>query len=56
MLGDFQPPQKYRREVLRIEDLSDTELAAIAVAEPPAWTRRFNHELDPDAGERSPLP
>jgi hypothetical protein len=56
MLGDLQPPQKYRREVLRVEDLSSAELAAIAAAEPPAWTRRLDHELDPDAGEGSPLP
>jgi len=56
MPGEFQPPQKYRREVIRIEDLSSAELAAIAAAEPPAWTRRFDHEIDPDSGESSPLP
>jgi hypothetical protein len=55
MPGNLQQSLKYRREVLRVEDLSDTELAAIAAAEPPAWTRRFDHELDPDAGQSAPL-
>jgi hypothetical protein len=48
MLGDFQRPQKYRREVLRVEALSNAELAAIAAVEPPAWTRRLDNELDSD--------
>ena len=48
MLGDFQRLQKYRREVLRVEALSNAELAAIAAVEPPAWTQRLDHELDSD--------
>jgi hypothetical protein len=51
MPGEFQQTQKYKREVLCVEDLSDAELAAIAAAESPAWTRRFDHELDPSTRE-----
>jgi hypothetical protein len=56
MPGNFQQTQRHQREVLRVEDLSDAELAALAAAEPPAWARRFDHELDPDAKESSPTP
>src|SRR5216683_3143888 len=39
MPENLQQPLKYRREVLRVEGLSDTELAALAAAKPPAWTQ-----------------
>jgi hypothetical protein len=55
MPGNPKPSHKYKRKVLRVEDLSDTELAAIAAVAPPAWTRRFDYELDPDARECSLL-
>jgi hypothetical protein len=47
MPEDFQQSQKHKREVLRVEDLSDTELAEIAAAESPAWTKCFDSDLDP---------
>lgn len=45
MPENFQRTQKHKREVLRIEDLSAAELAAIAAAEVPAYARRFDHEF-----------
>jgi hypothetical protein len=47
MPGEFQQTRKHKREVLRVEDLNDANLAAIALAEPPAWARRFDSEFDP---------
>jgi hypothetical protein len=44
MPEDAQQTHKHKREVLRVEDLSDAELAAIAAAEAPAWTQRFDSE------------
>jgi hypothetical protein len=38
MPEDAQQTHKHTREVLRVEDLSDAELAEIAAAEPPAAT------------------
>jgi hypothetical protein len=45
MPEDAQQTHKHTREVLRVDDLSDAELAAIAAAEAPAWVQRFNGEL-----------
>jgi len=45
MPEDAQQTHKHTREVLRVDDLSDVELAAIAAAEAPAWVQRFNGEL-----------
>ena len=44
-----QQTHKHKREVLRIEDLRDADLAAIAAAEAPAWAQRFDAELAPPA-------
>ncbi len=37
---------KRGREVMRVESLTDADLAAIAAAEPPAHTRHLDSELD----------
>jgi prevent-host-death family protein len=34
------------REALHVWELSETDLAAIAVSEPPPESARFDHELD----------
>jgi hypothetical protein len=51
MPGDSQQKLAHKREVLRVEDLNDTDLAAIAVAKPPTEARRFDSELDSGAKE-----
>jgi prevent-host-death family protein len=45
----FHQMQRYTREVLPIEALSDTDLAALAAAEPPRGNDHLDRELDQDA-------
>ena len=47
MPEDVQQTHKHKREVLRVEDLSDNEVAAIAAAEAPAWVKCFDSEPAP---------
>lgn len=42
----FHQMQRYTREVLPIEALSDADLAALAAAEPPKGNDHLDRELD----------
>jgi prevent-host-death family protein len=42
---EFKRLKRRDREVLRVEDLTEADLAAIRVAEPPAEAAAFDHEV-----------
>ena len=48
----MQKNQKCIRVVLRVEDLTDVDLAAIAASEPPAWAKHLDSEID--SGSETP--
>ena len=46
-------PRRRDRQVLAVEDLSDTEIEGIRRAEPPAEAALYDHELTVDEGADS---
>ena len=43
---DYRRLKRRDRQALKVEELDDATLDALAATEPPAETEAFNHELD----------
>jgi hypothetical protein len=42
-------PKRRDREVLRLEDFTDADIAALEQSQAPDWSKAFDHELQPKA-------
>ena len=46
-IAEYRRLKRYDREVLRFEDFTEADIAALAVAEPPEESRLFDSEYRP---------